>query len=90
MIKQVIPVAIAVLAYGDNLLLATRHQDQHQGGKLEFVGGKIEQGETPIHALRREVAEEIGLDISGNLAVKLEFITIMATSRSTYTFTTLS
>ena len=71
MIKQVIHVAIDVLAYDDNLLLATRHQDQHQGGKLEFVGGKIEQGETPIHALCREVAEEIGLDISGNLAVKL-------------------
>lgn len=65
------PVAVAVLIYQDELLLATRHKQQHQGGKLEFVGGKIEQGETAMQALNREVAEEIGLDISSNAALKL-------------------
>lgn len=69
--KNFTPVAVAVLTYQDELLLATRHKQQHQGGKLEFVGGKIEQGETAIQALNREVAEEIGLDISSNTALKL-------------------
>lgn len=54
---KIIPVAVAVLRFSDKFLLATRHAHQHQGGKLEFVGGKIEQGETPKSALIREVSE---------------------------------
>ncbi|WP_169798129.1 NUDIX domain-containing protein [Moraxella oblonga] len=69
--NTVIPVAVAVLRYGELLLLATRLDHQHQGGKLEFVGGKIEQGETPNHALIREVNEELGLDIKDNVMTKL-------------------
>ncbi|MDO4450389.1 MAG: thiamine phosphate synthase [Moraxella sp.] len=68
---KIVPVAVAVLRYGELFLLATRLDHQHQGGKLEFVGGKIEQGETPNHALIREVGEELGLDISHNVATKL-------------------
>ncbi len=33
-------------------------------GKMEFPGGKIEAGETPEDAVRREVHEEVGLSIS--------------------------
>lgn len=68
---KIIPVAVAVLRYGDEFLLATRQSHQHQGGKLEFVGGKIEEGETPQVALVREVGEELGLDISTNIMTKL-------------------
>lgn len=68
---KIIPVAVAVLRYGDEFLLATRQSHQHQGGKLEFVGGKIEEGETPQVALIREVSEELGLDISTNVITKL-------------------
>lgn len=32
-------------------------------GKLEFPGGKIEAGETPEEACRREVHEEVGMEI---------------------------
>lgn len=67
----VIQVAVAVITYGDQLLLARRQAHQHEGGKLEFVGGKIEAHETPESALVREVAEELGLCIEHNLAVKM-------------------
>lgn len=68
---KIIPVTVAVLRHHDNFLLATRHAHQHQGGKLEFVGGKIELNETPQTALMREVSEELGLDISANTMRKL-------------------
>ncbi len=68
---QSLAVAIAVLRFGDEFLLATRHAHSHQGGKLEFIGGKIEPDETPKMALIREVAEELGLDIRENTADKM-------------------
>ncbi|AWY20281.1 NUDIX domain-containing protein [Moraxella bovis] len=63
---KITSVAVAVLRYHDEFLLATRHAHQHQGGKLEFVGGKIESNETPQTTIIREVGEELGLDISTN------------------------
>ncbi len=46
-----------------NILLARRPQHLHQGGKWEFPGGKIEPGELPFDALRRELDEELGIAI---------------------------
>lgn len=64
--SKITPVAVAVLRFDGEYLLAMRHTHQHQGNKLEFVGGKIEDGETPEIALIREVNEELGLDITHN------------------------
>lgn len=64
-------VAVAVLRYGDDFLLAKRHVHQHQGDKLEFVGGKIEWDESPKAALIREVDEELGLNINKNTITKM-------------------
>lgn len=73
--KKIIQVAVAVIQYEQDgqvqYLLGTRHAHQHQGGKLEFVGGKIEQHETAKAALIREVREELGLDIGECAIVKM-------------------
>lgn len=61
---RVVHVALAVIGYGERYLLAYRDKHLHQGGCLEFVGGKVESGETPQLAMVREVQEELGLDIS--------------------------
>ena len=48
---------------GLEVLCAKRPPGGNIGGMWEFVGGKIEPGETPEQALVREVKEEIGCDI---------------------------
>ena len=72
--SKVVNVAVAVIHFNKQYLLGFRHASQHQGNRYEFVGGKIEQDETPTQGLIREVHEEIGLDIAQNTAVKMGVI----------------
>jgi 8-oxo-dGTP diphosphatase len=43
------------------VLLAQRPPGKHLAGAWEFPGGKCEPGESPQAALRRELAEELGI-----------------------------
>lgn len=45
------------------LLACRRPADKHLGGKWEFPGGKLEPGETPEHALVRELREELEITV---------------------------
>jgi 8-oxo-dGTP diphosphatase len=54
---------VAALIFKDDRILAcqrTRHQSMPL--KWEFPGGKIEEGEQPRAALRRELEEELGIE----------------------------
>ena len=68
---KIVNVAVAVIYYQHRYLLGFRNASQHQGNRYEFVGGKIDANETAQQALIREVAEETGIDIENNTAVKL-------------------
>ena len=63
MSKPVIDVAIAILLHRGKVLVGWRGEQQHQGNKHEFPGGKVESGETPEEACRREIYEEVGIGI---------------------------
>ncbi len=59
---ETIAVAVGVLQRSDGrVLVAQRDQRRHQGGGLEFPGGKIEPAEPAHRALARELVEELGV-----------------------------
>jgi len=56
--KQVVA---ALILRDDKILICQRTKDQPMALKWEFPGGKIEPGEEPAAALRRELDEELGI-----------------------------
>ncbi len=62
--KRVEVVAAIVVDSQQRILMAQRADWQHQGGKWEFPGGKIETHETHMQALAREIQEEVDLKIN--------------------------
>lgn len=63
MSTTLINVAVGVVMRQQRFFVCRRKSHQHQGGKWEFPGGKIDPGETTEDALRRELKEEIGIDV---------------------------
>ena len=62
--KRVEVVAAIVVDSQHRILMAQRADWQHQGGKWEFPGGKLEEGETLEECLQREWLEELNLSIA--------------------------
>lgn len=54
-------VVAGIIVQDDTLLVCQRTRHQTMPLKWEFPGGKIEEGEQPRDALRRELEEELGI-----------------------------
>jgi len=55
-------VVAAIIERNGKLLVCQRTRHQTMPLKWEFPGGKIEEGEQPRDALRRELEEELGIE----------------------------
>ena len=67
-------VAACVLLDGEGrVLIAKRPPGCPLAGLWEFPGGKVEAGESPEHALCRELAEELGIEIAADDLAPLTF-----------------
>jgi 8-oxo-dGTP diphosphatase len=82
-------VVAALILLDGKVLVCQRTRHQTMPLKWEFPGGKIEEGEQPRAALRRELEEELGIDASigeevsrirhqypNGAAVELRFFTV--------------
>ena len=73
-IMRTIEVVAAVIVDGEDRILATQRGYGDMKDGWEFPGGKMEAGETPQQALRREIAEELAVDIEvGDLLGTVEW-----------------
>ena len=57
-------VVAAVIESGDGFLITRRQRGVHLAGMWEFPGGKIGPGESHADALRREIREELDVDVA--------------------------
>jgi 8-oxo-dGTP diphosphatase len=62
--RPVIEVVAALIWEGNRLLIGQRPAHKARGLLWEFVGGKVEPGETKEAALVRECREELGVTVS--------------------------
>ena len=70
---KTIRVAAAVIREKEKIFATARGYGELKGG-WEFAGGKIEAGETPQEALKREIMEELETEISvGELIDTIEY-----------------
>ena len=73
-IRVVAAVIKAVDEQGKEILFATQRGYGDMKGSWEFPGGKIEPGETPQEALKREIQEELDAKIKvGSLIDTIEY-----------------
>ena len=65
--SKIVEVAAAILLREENghseFLLAQRPKGKVYAGYWEFPGGKLEACESPLDALKRELAEELGIGV---------------------------
>ncbi|MGB9098435.1 8-oxo-dGTP diphosphatase MutT [Erwinia sp.] len=62
-------VAVGIIRdQNQNIFLARRSASSHMANMWEFPGGKIEAGETPEEALKRELHEETGIEVENAVA----------------------
>lgn len=60
---KIVKVVCGIIWNDGKIFIARRKPEKSMGGYWEFPGGKIEEAEDPEAALKRELREELGMEI---------------------------
>lgn len=60
---KILIVVAGVMIEDGKVLVGRRREGSPHGGLWEFPGGKVSEGEEPREALRRELREELGIEV---------------------------
>ncbi len=70
---QPLIVTAAVIRKDEAVLITRRPEGKRHAGQWEFPGGKLADGESPAEGLRREILEELGLEVAVGEIVEVAF-----------------
>ena len=74
-------VVACALCSGGKVLIQQRPEGKPGAGSWEFPGGKVDEGETPLLALQRELEEELGIMVTKadpvSFAVDAHFVLLL-------------
>lgn len=71
-----------IIFHKNSFLIGLRLATGEMGNRWEFPGGKVDSGETPEMAIKREFKEEMNVDVeSGELIASVEFSNKSGTSQ---------
>jgi 8-oxo-dGTP diphosphatase len=62
--ERTLPVTCAIILHQNKILIAQRSEEMNMPLKWEFPGGKVEPGETEEACLKRELKEELNIEVS--------------------------
>lgn len=71
--QPILRVTAAVIHLDDRVLICQRPRHKRHGGLWEFPGGKCEPGESDFEATRRELREELDVEVTSVGAPLFEF-----------------
>lgn len=60
---MIVAVTAGIIVKDNRVLVVQRKPSSRRGLLWEFPGGKLEQGENPRQCLKRELQEELGIDV---------------------------
>ena len=79
--KVLLVAACALIDADGGVLMSQRPKGKDHAGLWEFPGGKVDEGETPLLALQRELEEELGIIVTKadpvSFAVDAHFVLLL-------------
>lgn len=61
--NEIVVATAAIIQNDSGILICKRRDGDNFGGLWEFPGGKLEWGESPIECLKREIKEELDIEV---------------------------